>query len=45
MYRLHRAEAAVLFFGLVLAPAHAGQQETCTMDDSTHVAKYSCPDG
>jgi len=43
---MHCTKTALVLLGLFLAaPANAGQQETCTMDDKTHVAKYSCPDG
>jgi hypothetical protein len=46
MNRLHFTEIAILLLVTVLVrPVRAGQQETCTMDDKTHLAKYSCPDG
>jgi hypothetical protein len=35
----------VLLLAAILLSAHADQTATCRMDDNTHVAKYSCPDG
>lgn len=36
---------AVLCPAAALLSAAPDQTATCTMDDKTHVAKYSCPDG
>jgi len=46
MNRLCSTGLGILALGTVLAgSSRACQQETCTMDDKSHLAKYSCPTG
>jgi hypothetical protein len=46
MKKLGFASVLFVFFAVVLSlPAQPDQTAKCIMDDTTHVAKYSCPEG